>query len=61
MGHPIFLYRRLADGGLEARIFDSDALPPETEGWSDNPNGTGGVEPPAKKRAKTSKKRKRDQ
>lgn len=59
MGHPIYLYRRLADGGLEARIFDSDALPPEGEGWSDSPDKADGVEPPARKRARASTKRKR--
>ncbi|MFZ5789770.1 MAG: hypothetical protein ACOY3L_03630 [Pseudomonadota bacterium] len=73
MGHPIFLYRRLADGGLEARIFDSDALPPDAEGWSDSPSGADEAasqeqaraadqptEAPPRKRAKASTTRKRE-
>ena len=34
MGDPTWMYRRAADGGVAARIFDADALP---AGWFDSP------------------------
>lgn len=43
MGQPTYMYR-LKDGAVEARIFDSDAIP---EGWVDAPPQPDPVEPKA--------------
>jgi len=37
MGDPTWMYRRRADGGVEARLFDGGRLPPAAHGWRDSP------------------------
>ena len=34
MGEPTWMYRRRADGGVEARVFAADTIP---DGWADSP------------------------
>ena len=37
MGNPTWRYHRGAFGKLEGKIFDSDDMPGEAEGWYDSP------------------------
>lgn len=37
MKNPIWMYRRRADGDVEARLFDAASLPRRAEGWRDSP------------------------